>query len=179
MDRNPEWFWHMFAKCEAKAARYCRAGRARSSGVRRCGLHRDICQEPTEADDRRARRARESLKSKLSPSRWYVGRRYLPLFDGRDSQPCPWGNSVIVMAMVGSRSHKKRVKELASPIYVERAYNAAAQLVHLFDCDEPSRRLRHHGRLHVGRQTKRFRARPDFRRCRSVNARPLTASGCM
>jgi hypothetical protein len=21
MDRNPEWFWHMFAKCEAKAAR--------------------------------------------------------------------------------------------------------------------------------------------------------------
>jgi hypothetical protein len=87
MDQKPEWFWHIFAKCEAKAARIAeQAARARS-GVRRCGIHRDLCQEPAEADDCRAKRSRERSKNKLSlrasPRAVYGDR---PLFVGSTSK---------------------------------------------------------------------------------------------
>ena len=34
MDRKPEWFWHLFAKCEAKAARIAEQA---AHGPRACG----------------------------------------------------------------------------------------------------------------------------------------------
>jgi chromosome partitioning protein len=44
----------------------------------------------------------------------------------------------IVMTMVGARSPKKGVKDLASRMYVERAYNVATKYLDLFDCDDPA-----------------------------------------
>jgi len=44
----------------------------------------------------------------------------------------------IVMTMVGARSPVKGVKDLASRMYVERAYNVATKYPHLFDCDDPA-----------------------------------------
>lgn len=44
----------------------------------------------------------------------------------------------IVMTMVGARSPKKGVKDLASQMYVERAYEVAARYPHLFDVKDPA-----------------------------------------
>jgi len=44
----------------------------------------------------------------------------------------------IVMTMVGARSPKKGVKDLASRMYVERAYKIAAKYPQLFDFDDPA-----------------------------------------
>ncbi|MGO8737737.1 ParA family protein [Rhodoblastus sp.] len=44
----------------------------------------------------------------------------------------------IVMTMVGARSPKKGVKDLASQMYVERAYRVALKYAHLFDHDDPA-----------------------------------------
>lgn len=44
----------------------------------------------------------------------------------------------IVMTMVGARSPKKGVKDLASQMYVERAYNVAAKYPQLFDYEDPA-----------------------------------------
>ncbi|MHC2712698.1 chromosome partitioning protein [Bradyrhizobium diazoefficiens] len=46
--------------------------------------------------------------------------------------------AAIVMTMVGARSHKKGVKDLASRMYVERAYKLAVNYSHLFDHDDPA-----------------------------------------
>jgi chromosome partitioning protein len=46
--------------------------------------------------------------------------------------------AAIVMTMVGARSHKKGVKDLASRMYVEQAYKNAAQYAHLFDYEDPA-----------------------------------------
>ncbi len=46
--------------------------------------------------------------------------------------------AAIVMTMVGARSPKKGVKDLASRMYVERAYKVAAQYPQLFDCADPA-----------------------------------------
>jgi chromosome partitioning protein len=44
----------------------------------------------------------------------------------------------IVMTMVGARSPKKGVKDLASQMYVERAYQVAAKYPGLFDVEDPA-----------------------------------------
>jgi chromosome partitioning protein len=46
--------------------------------------------------------------------------------------------AAIVMTMVGARSPKKGVKDLASQMYVERAYNVALRYPQLFDHDDPA-----------------------------------------
>jgi len=46
--------------------------------------------------------------------------------------------AAIVMTMVGARSPKKGVKDRASQMYVERAYEVAAQHPNLFDVDDPA-----------------------------------------
>ncbi len=46
--------------------------------------------------------------------------------------------AAIVMTMVGARSPKKGVKDLASQMYVERAYNVAIKYRSLFDHDDPA-----------------------------------------
>lgn len=46
--------------------------------------------------------------------------------------------AAIVMTMVGARSPKKGVKDRASQMYVERAYDIAAQYPDLFDVDDPA-----------------------------------------
>lgn len=46
--------------------------------------------------------------------------------------------AAIVMTMVGARSHEKGVKDRASQMYVERAYEVAARYPQLFDYDEPA-----------------------------------------
>ena len=49
-----------------KGRSHRRTGRPRPSCVRRCGIHRDLCQEPAKADDCGAKRSPERFKSKLS-----------------------------------------------------------------------------------------------------------------
>ncbi len=44
----------------------------------------------------------------------------------------------IVMTMVGARSPKKGVKDLASQMYVEKAYKVASKFNHLFDYEDPA-----------------------------------------
>jgi chromosome partitioning protein len=46
--------------------------------------------------------------------------------------------AAIVMTMVGARSTKKGVKDLASRMYIERAYKIAVQFPLLFDFDDPA-----------------------------------------
>lgn len=46
--------------------------------------------------------------------------------------------AAIVMTMVGARSPKKGVKDLASRMYVERAYKIASQYPKLFDHNDPA-----------------------------------------
>ncbi|WP_243373691.1 ParA family protein [Microvirga solisilvae] len=46
--------------------------------------------------------------------------------------------AAIVMTMVGARSPKKGVKDLASRMYVERAYKVATKYPQLFDYDDPA-----------------------------------------
>lgn len=46
--------------------------------------------------------------------------------------------AAIVMTMVGARSPKKGVKDLASRMYVERAYKVAAEFPQLFDFEDPA-----------------------------------------
>ncbi|MBT3069369.1 ParA family protein [Rhodomicrobium sp. Az07] len=46
--------------------------------------------------------------------------------------------AAIVMTMVGARSPKKGVKDLASRMYVERAYNITAKYPQLFDYNDPA-----------------------------------------
>jgi chromosome partitioning protein len=46
--------------------------------------------------------------------------------------------AAIVMTMVGARSATKGVKDLASQMYIERAYNVAAKHVELFDLADPA-----------------------------------------
>lgn len=46
--------------------------------------------------------------------------------------------AAIVMTMVGARSPKKGVKDLASRVYVERAYKVASQFPQLFDHNDPA-----------------------------------------
>ena len=46
--------------------------------------------------------------------------------------------AAIVMTMVGARSPKKGVKDLASRMYVERAFKVAAQYPQLFDYPDPA-----------------------------------------
>lgn len=46
--------------------------------------------------------------------------------------------AAIVMTMVGARSPKKGVKDRASQMYVERAYEVAAEHADLFDVDDPA-----------------------------------------
>jgi chromosome partitioning protein len=46
--------------------------------------------------------------------------------------------AAIVMTMVGARSPKKGVKDLASQMYVERAYKVAAKFPELFAQDDPA-----------------------------------------
>jgi hypothetical protein len=46
--------------------------------------------------------------------------------------------AAIVMTMVGARSPKKGVKDLASQMYVERAYNVAQKYASLFDHADPA-----------------------------------------
>jgi chromosome partitioning protein len=46
--------------------------------------------------------------------------------------------AAIVMTMVGARSPKKGVKDLASQMYVEKAYAVAAKYPQLFDFDDPA-----------------------------------------
>jgi hypothetical protein len=66
-----------------KGRSHRRAGRPRSSCVRRCGIHRDVCQEPAQADDCGAKRSRERSKSKLSlRASLCVARGYLGLTIG-------------------------------------------------------------------------------------------------
>ncbi|WP_236776580.1 ParA family protein [Agrobacterium tumefaciens] len=44
----------------------------------------------------------------------------------------------IVMTMVGARSNKAGVKDMASQMYIERAYAVASEYPHLFDFDDPA-----------------------------------------
>jgi chromosome partitioning protein len=44
----------------------------------------------------------------------------------------------IVMTMVGARSPKKGVKDLASQMYIEKAYKIASKFSDLFDCEDPA-----------------------------------------
>jgi hypothetical protein len=46
--------------------------------------------------------------------------------------------SAVVMTMVGARSATKGVKDRASQMYVERAYEVAAKHADLFDVDNPA-----------------------------------------
>lgn len=46
--------------------------------------------------------------------------------------------AAIVMTMVGARSPKKGVKDLASQMYVEKAYSVASKYHALFDFDDPA-----------------------------------------
>jgi chromosome partitioning protein len=46
--------------------------------------------------------------------------------------------AAIVMTMVGARSPKKGVKDLASQMYVERAYHVAAKFPEMFDVENPA-----------------------------------------
>lgn len=46
--------------------------------------------------------------------------------------------AAVVMTMVGARSNKVGVKDMASLMYIERAYEVAAKYPHLFDCDDPA-----------------------------------------
>jgi chromosome partitioning protein len=46
--------------------------------------------------------------------------------------------AAIVMTMVGARSATKGVKDLASQMYIERAYKVAAKHFDLFDVDDPA-----------------------------------------
>ena len=46
--------------------------------------------------------------------------------------------AAIVMTMVGARSATKGVKDLASQMYIERAYNVAAKHAKLFDLTDPA-----------------------------------------
>ncbi len=46
--------------------------------------------------------------------------------------------AAIVMTMVGARSNKVGVKDMASQMYIERAYQVAAKFPNLFDCDDPA-----------------------------------------
>ena len=78
MDKKPGMVLAHVREVRGQGRPHRRAGRARPSGVRRRGIHRDLCQESAEADDRRARRARKSSKRKLSPgavaTRWSIRR---------------------------------------------------------------------------------------------------------
>ena len=65
LGKSPDWFWHMFAKCEAKAARVAEQGRARSARLRRCDLHRGLCRAIAEADDGSTREPREGAQGEV------------------------------------------------------------------------------------------------------------------
>ena len=46
--------------------------------------------------------------------------------------------AAIVITMVGARSNKVGVKDMASQMYIERAYEVAARYPDLFDCADPA-----------------------------------------
>ncbi len=46
--------------------------------------------------------------------------------------------AAIVMTMVGARSNKAGVKDMASQMYIERAYDVASRYPQLFDCSDPA-----------------------------------------
>jgi chromosome partitioning protein len=46
--------------------------------------------------------------------------------------------AAVVMTMVGARSNKVGVKDMASQMYIERAYEVAARYSHLFDHEDPA-----------------------------------------
>ena len=72
----------------------------------------------------------------------------LDMLDNPDSDYNIWANraggvkspkvAAIVMTMVGARSPIKGVKDLASRMYIERAYEVAAKHSELFDDEDPA-----------------------------------------